>query len=141
MQPIQSLISPDLLRKVAIFRKMTQSMRSRLSGELAPYCWVAEIKDSTLVVVTNQAERATHLRYQQHEILKQINEEFRAQLDRPLRRLHTKIDYALKVDEESQVPGGQVLSRLDIIGSAERQANKKHCSALLELLNTKPKQR
>ena len=131
LQPIQALISPELLSKAAIFRKMTDSMRSRLSGELAPFCWVAEVRDSTLVVVTDQAERATHLRYQQHEILKQINEEFHKDLKKPLRRLRTKIDYACS--DHLAVKEKKVHS--------SRLKNREHCTKLREILSVSTKPR
>ena len=95
MQSISHLIHRHYLKKAAFLGQLSTSIRSRLSPDLAPYCWVADITTNQLTIITNRAERATLLRYQQHEILKQLNEEFSAELGRPLYRLRVRLDHRM----------------------------------------------
>jgi hypothetical protein len=71
---------------------LTNSLHSRLSLALRQHCWVIDVIGNTLVIITDNAERATTIRYQQHELLKQINEEFTGSLDVPVRRMRVKVD-------------------------------------------------
>ena len=95
MQSISHLIHRHYLKKAAFLGQLSASIRSRLAPYLAPHCWVADIATNQLTIITNRAERATLLRYQQHEILKQLNEEFSAELGRPLYRLRVRLDHRM----------------------------------------------
>ena len=95
MRPIHSLIEENLLNRAQNVQLLTTSLHSRLSSELRRHCWVIDIIGNTLVLITDSAERATTLRYQQHELIKQINEEFRQSIKTPVRRLKIKVDYNL----------------------------------------------
>ena len=95
MQSINHLIHRHYLKKAAFLGQLSSSIRSRLSPDLAPHCWVADIVTNQLTLVTNRAERATLLRYQQHEILKQLNEEVSVELGRPLYRLRVRLDHRM----------------------------------------------
>tara|TARA_R110002049_G_scaffold182041_2_gene349698 strand:- start:118676 stop:119083 length:408 start_codon:yes stop_codon:yes gene_type:complete len=92
MRPIHSLIDSKLLNRTQIVQSLTNSLHSRLSSELRQHCWVIDIIGNTLVLITDNADRATTLRYQQHELLKQVNEEFSGSLEVPVRRMKVKID-------------------------------------------------
>jgi hypothetical protein len=61
---------------------LTLSLRSRLPDPGAQHCWVGGIHDHTLVIVTDSANWAVPIRYQQFELLKQINSEFQQNLKR-----------------------------------------------------------
>lgn len=92
MRPILSLIDSKLLNRTQNIQSLTNSLHSRLSQELRQHCWVIDIIGNTLVIITDNAERATIIRYQQHELLKQINEEFTGSLEVPVRRMRVKVD-------------------------------------------------
>ena len=92
MRPIHSLIDSKLLNRTQNIQSLTNSLRSRLSSELRQHCWVIDIIGNALIIITDNAERATIIRYQQHELLKQINEEFSEILDVPVRRMKVKVD-------------------------------------------------
>lgn len=82
MRPLNQLIDRNLIRKARALQDMTLSLRSRLSAPLAEHCWAAGWQDKTLIVITDSGAWATGIRYQQHELLKQINAEFRLDLKR-----------------------------------------------------------
>jgi len=92
MRPIHSLIDTKLLNRTQNIQSLTNSLHSRLSLALRQHCWVIDVIGNTLVIITDNAERATTIRYQQHELLKQINEEFTGSLDVPVRRMRVKVD-------------------------------------------------
>ena len=128
MRPIRSLIDTKYLTKARFTDTLTASIRSRLSTELRHHCWVADITGNCLIVVTDRAEHATILRYQQHELVKQINEEFTSSLSMPVRRLKVKVDYKLANLTKQ-------LNSSTKAGRRNRQTSRKNCAILLNLLN------
>ena len=129
MRPIHSLIDVKLLNRTQIIQSLTTSLHSRLSTELRQHCWVVNIIDNTLVVITDNAERATTIRYQQHELLKQINEEFAGSLDVPVRRMKVKVDCNLtKLTQATDVSDSRT--------QLELSTAKKHCRQMLSYLKT-----
>jgi len=129
MRPIHSLIDAKLLNRTQNIQSLTNSLHSRLSSELRQHCWVIDIIGNTLVIVTDNAERATIIRYQQHELLKQINEEFTGSLDVPVRRMKVKVDFNLSALTS---PTNSPESR----SKSELSRAKKHCRQMLSYLNT-----
>lgn len=132
MRPIHSLIEAKLIARAQNIQSLTRSLHSRLSLELQRHCWVVDIIGNTLVIITDSAERATILRYQQHELLKQINEEFGHGLATQIRRLKIKVDYNLaKIPNESSQEKPR--NEQDILTA------KRHCKQMISLL-TEPYQ-
>ena len=78
-------------------------------------------------MMTDKAERATTLRYQQHELLKQINEEFASSLAVPVRRLKVKVDHSLSTLTETNHKN---LHRSE----SEISNAKAHCQQMLDYL-------
>lgn len=127
MRPIHSLIDSKLLNRTQNIQSLTNSLHSRLSLELRQHCWVIDIIGNTLVIITDNAERATIIRYQQHELLKQINEEFAGSLEVPVRRMKVKIDCNLSTLSKP------VNSSNNRTGSELSNA-KSHCRQMLSYL-------
>ena len=128
MQPIQSFIDQKYLTRVKFNHSLTQSIRSRLAKDLAQYCWVAGIEKGCLMLVTDRAERATLLRYQQHEIIKQANEELASRLKSRLRKVKIRVDYRLaSLNKANKPTSNQTVNR--------RETYKRQCAALQEILN------
>ncbi len=75
MQKFSSYISADLQKKAQLLHRLTLSIRMQLPEDLANHCWVAGIDDRTLIIVTDDPNRASIIRFQQREILKQLNQE------------------------------------------------------------------
>lgn len=128
MRPIHTLIDTKYLTKARYITSLTTSVRSRLSSELRDFCWVVDIIGNCLVVVTDRSEHATVLRYQQHELLKQINEEFTSSLAVPVRRIKIKVDYKL-AQFRAQSKNTTTIRR------SNRETAIKNCSEILRLLN------
>ena len=128
MRPIHSLIEAKLLNRTQNIQSLTASLRSRLSSELRHHCWVVDVIGNTLVLITDNAERATILRYQQHELVKQINEEFGHKLAAPVRRIKIKIDYNLTKLSSNIVKSTNR-------GNKVTNQAKHHCQQMLKLLN------
>lgn len=82
MQPADRHLASNLLQRAQLLQAMTFSLRQYLPAPLAEHCWVAAPRERTLVLVTDSPAWATQLRYQQQEILKLLNSEFRLQLNR-----------------------------------------------------------
>ena len=128
MRPIHTLIDTKYLTKARYITTLTTSVRSRLSPELRDFCWVVDIIGNCLVVVTDRSEHATVLRYQQHELLKQINEEFTSSLSVPVRRIKIKVDYKLtQLSTQSK--------KINSMNQQSRDTGIKNCHSILELLN------
>ena len=127
MHPIHSLIDAKMLDRTQNIRSLTTSIHSRLSAELHQHCWVVDIIGNNLIMMTDKAERATTLRYQQHELLKQINEEFASSLVVPVRRLKVKVDHSLSTLASSS---HKKLHRSE----SEISTAKAHCQQMLDYL-------
>ncbi len=127
MRPIHSLIDSKLLNRTQIVQSLTNSLHSRLSSELRQHCWVIDIIGNTLVLITDNADRATTLRYQQHELLKQVNEEFSGSLDIPVRRMKVKIDSHLSTLSHTAHSS-------DCRTASELSNAKNHCRQMLSYL-------
>lgn len=128
MRPIHSLIDENLLNRAQNIQSLTSSLHSRLSTELRQHCWIVNVIGNTLVLITDSAERATILRYQQHELLKQLNEEFSRSLEIPIRRLKIKIDYNLNKLTASKASGCKR-------HPADIDRARRHCQQLLKSLH------
>lgn len=59
--------------------------------ELAHRCWVAGIENRTLTIIADNPDLASLIRFQQHEVLKQINQELDLSVKEYLRRIKIKI--------------------------------------------------
>ncbi len=91
MENLKSFLNADLLRHAGLLEAMTATLRSYLPAEAAAHCWVGGVRERVLTVVADSAGFAVAAHYQQHEILKRINSDFRAELLIPLNKLKTKV--------------------------------------------------
>ena len=91
MQPLNHFIDPAMIKHAQFLHALTMSVRTRLPASVAEHCWVGGIRDDTLVVITNSGNRTIPIRYQQHELLKLLNSEFRTDLKQTLKRLKIKV--------------------------------------------------
>ena len=82
MQPFQRHFAPKLLAQARQLEAMTFTLRQYLPPALAQHCWVAPPREQTLILLTDGAVWASQLRYQQQEVLKLLNSEFRLDLRR-----------------------------------------------------------
>lgn len=82
MQSFSNHLRPGLLGQARTLEAMNYSLRQYLGAPLGEHCWVSAPRESTLVIVTDGGLWATRLRYQQQEILKLLNGEFRLDLRR-----------------------------------------------------------
>ena len=128
MRPIRSLISTKFVDRTKIIQSLTTSIHSRLPLALRQHCWVVDIIGNNLLIITDKAERATILHYQQHELLKQVNEEFSTSLAVPVRRLKVKVDHHLSTLAKREY------NQCDRPESAKENA-KNHCRQMLDFLN------
>lgn len=91
MQKISSYIGADLRNKAKVLHRLTLSLRMQLPADLAGHCWVASFEDRTLIICTDDPSRASLIRLQQHEILKQLNQELNPTVNEYLNRIKIKI--------------------------------------------------
>ena len=91
MQKFSSYISVDLQKKAQLLHRLTLSIRMQLPEDLASHCWVASIDNQTLTIVTDDPNRASIIRFQQHEILKQLNQELSLTVKEYLNQIKVKI--------------------------------------------------
>jgi len=91
MQKFSSYISVDLQKKAKLLHRLTLSIRMQLPEDLARHCWVANIDNRTLTVITDDPNRASIIRFQQHEILKQLNQELSLTVKEYLNQIKVKI--------------------------------------------------
>ena len=74
MRAIDSLIDRRIIEKTKTIQLLSKSMHSRLPSKYHTHCWLIDIAENLALIVVDSADVATALRYQQHELLKQINE-------------------------------------------------------------------
>ena len=91
MQKFASYISADLQKKAKLLHRLTLSIRMQLPEDLAKHCWVASIDNRTLTIVTDDPNRASIIRFQQREILKQLNQELSLTVKEYLNQIKVKI--------------------------------------------------
>ena len=91
MQKLSSYLDTKLQDKTKLLHRLTMSIRMQLPAELTSHCWVANIENRTLTIVTDNPSQASLIRFQQHEILKQLNQELGLSLREYLNQLKIKI--------------------------------------------------
>jgi len=91
MQKFSSYISLDLQKKAKLLHRLTLSLKMQLPEDLASHCWVAGIDDRTLTIITDDPSRANIIRFQQREILKQLNQELSLTVKEYLNQIKVKI--------------------------------------------------
>jgi len=91
MKKAQEFISPTLVHRVAVLEAMNASARSRLPTEIAAHCWVGGYEKNHIVLVTDYPHYALYIRWHQREILKQLREEFAAELPKGIRGVRVKV--------------------------------------------------
>jgi hypothetical protein len=91
VQKLSTHISKDLQKKAKLLHRLTLSIRMQLSADLANHCWVANINDRTLTIITDDPSRASLIRFQQREILKQLNQELSLTVKEYLNRIKIRI--------------------------------------------------
>jgi hypothetical protein len=91
VQKLNEYFDKDLLKHAHFLHTVTLSLRTRFSNTMAEHCWVGGIIDGALVIVTDSANWVIPIRYQQHELLKQLNCEFRNELLQQLKRIKIKV--------------------------------------------------
>ena len=72
MRAPRTYLDPTMLDQARRLEAMTQSVRTLLPPGLRDHCWVGNIKDGVLVLVTDSGTWAHPLRYMQREVLKQM---------------------------------------------------------------------
>lgn len=127
MHPIRSLIDEKYLQKVKNIQSLTASIHSRLPSKLHRHCWCISIDNNVLIIVTDSPEHAATIRYQQYEIVKQINEEFSASLSSTIKKLKIKIDYNLA--KITSIKYEQMNTH-----HIDRKNAKNHCDQMMNLL-------
>ncbi len=91
MRLCKHFLDHKLIQRSQLLQTLTHSVRSRISPAGAEHCWVAGVHNNVLVVLTDSSTWAVAIRYQQREILKLINSEFRPELEQTLKRLKIKV--------------------------------------------------
>ncbi len=91
MQKLSSYIGLDLRKKAKLLHRLTLSLRMQMPTDLARHCWVASIENRTLTIITDDPSRASLIRFQQHEIIKQLNQELSLTVKEYLNRIKIRI--------------------------------------------------
>ena len=129
MNPIQRLINPTVVEKTRYLAQITASVRSRLPNTFSQRCWVSNLRLQVLYLAAENAEICSHIRHHQHEILKQVNEEFGKYLGQPVTKLRLKVD--------SRIAKVLTQKEAETVGynkPTEKQSARARCSELLEII-------
>ncbi|HID83471.1 MAG TPA: DUF721 domain-containing protein [Chromatiales bacterium] len=73
MQPLKHYIGTELKEKAQANHLLNTVLKRLLPSPLNQHVWVVGIEKNSLQLMTDRAVWATRLRYQQRELLKQIN--------------------------------------------------------------------
>lgn len=84
------------LDRVREIRHLDHSLKFLLPEPLRDHCWPAGISGRQLTLVTDSSTWATQLRYQQQQILKQINSDLGLKLNKLRVRISTRRIYHKK---------------------------------------------
>jgi predicted nucleic acid-binding Zn ribbon protein len=71
-------------------RQLEHCIRFSLPEPLKSHCWPSGIQGKELILITDNSTWATQLRYQQHQILKQINSDLNLNLKKLRIRISTR---------------------------------------------------
>ncbi|MFP4079038.1 MAG: DUF721 domain-containing protein [Ectothiorhodospira sp.] len=74
MRAPRTYLDPHMLDHARRLEALTQSVRELLPPDLRGHCWVGNLRDGVLVLVTDGGSWAYPLRYMRREILKQIRD-------------------------------------------------------------------
>lgn len=130
MQQINRYLDKDLIRQAQFLHVLTESLRSRLPITVGAHCWAGGIRDNTLVVITDSANWTIPIRYQQYELLKQINSEFQ----KNLKRVKIKVvNIAYQREKPANRPSISVQSAQHLASIASTMQDSGLKSALLRL--------
>lgn len=91
MKKLGANFDQELLKRARLLERMTASARSRLPRHLAEHCWVGACDGTRLTLITDNAAFTTPIHYQQQEIVKQLNEEFAAELGCRLKKAAVRV--------------------------------------------------
>lgn len=80
-----------MLARLRLQLAITRTLRAELPEPLNARCWCSRIEDSTLTVTVDEASQASLIHYQQRELLKRINADFKERLVRPLSRIRIRV--------------------------------------------------
>ena len=132
MQTINQLLDKQITKKAQFLHLVTLSLRSRLPTPSAEHCWAGGIRDNTLVVITDSANWVVPIRYQQFELLKQINSDFQ----KDLKRLKIKVSnpkYRSRAVIPTNLPTLSVLNAQQLTSVAATIDDQELRTALLHL--------
>jgi hypothetical protein len=93
IQPLERFIDSRLLKRLRLLEALTCAIRPLLPAAGAEHCWVVDVRERTLVVLTDSANWAVSIRYQQRELLKQVNDQFRLELACALERVKIRVSH------------------------------------------------
>ena len=130
MLPIQALIDPTVARKTRFLSRLTASIHSRLPQNLAQRCWVSGLGARSITITADSAETCSQIRHHQHEICKQVNEEFGKYLDQSVMKLRLKVDCRMR--EVLSQTGTETVS---YDKPTKKQLAKTKCSEMLEMIH------
>lgn len=91
MKKLLDHLDPHLLARIRLQLAITQSLRRQLPEPLGSSCWCSNIEGATLTVSVNDNHQAPLIHYQQRELLKHVNAEFKDRLNQPLRQLRIQV--------------------------------------------------
>lgn len=93
-QLLHELLDKDIQQRLDLLARMTQCLRHHLPGYFINHCWVGGIEKGILSLVVDQAILQTQLHFEQHRILRALNQEFEDALKHAgnrLRRMEVKV--------------------------------------------------
>lgn len=125
MQKISSYIGTDLHKRAKALHRLTLSLRTQLPANLAGHYWVANIEDRTLIICTDDPGRASLVRLQQREILKQLNQELNPTVKEYLNRIKIKITRVAS--------GAEPPTKANILSSESAQVLKECAKSIKDL--------
>ena len=105
MQKLSSYIGSNLQKKAKLLHRLTLCIRMHLPANLANHCWIANIENRSLTVITDDPDHASLIRFQQREILKLLNQELNFTVKECLSRIKIKIgDIASNAEPPTKPP-------------------------------------
>jgi len=91
MEKLFNHLDTDLVSLLRLQLEISRSLREQLTEDIGAECWCSLIDGAVMTVTVNDSNCASLIHYQQRELLKCINAEFKDRLNNPLRQIKVQI--------------------------------------------------
>ena len=91
MQRLFDHLDERLVATLRLQLDISHTLRAQLAEDVTAECWCSHVCEDTMTVTVTDGNFASLIHYQQRELLKRINADFKDQLECPLRQIKVQV--------------------------------------------------